>query len=394
MIKRLRHKFFINAMIAFVVALFALIVIFNVFITIRFNSAIDVNLDRMMRMETDGIDPPDGDIFRGFNERVFIVKYSDEEGIIETEISFMNLITEEQAQAYAIDAIVKGDERGWKDNYRYLIETVDGVDIVIFIDGDFFSYAMTSFRNISLISLGVTVVLVSIFVYFASKKAIEPIEASQERQKQFMTDASHELKTPLTVIHANAEIAKLNDPHNEWLEGITKQTHILTNLIHQIIRMSKLDEADIKIDMETLDLSEVIDDVLEDFLVLIKQKNIEINKSIKKPAMVKAHQDSIKELMRILIDNAVKYVDEFGDINIKIDQQKKMHIYIMNQYNDIANLDTTKMFDRFYRADEARQSNGSFGLGLSIAKSIVEIHHGHIKAYASNDQYLTIEIII
>lgn len=394
MIKRLRHKFFINAMIAFVVALFALIVIFNVFITIRFNSAIDVNLDRMMRMETDGIDPPDGDIFRGFNERVFIVKYSDEEGIIETEISFMNLITEEQAQAYAIDVLVKGDERGWKDNYRYLIETVDGVDIVIFIDGDFFAYAMTSFRNISLISLGVTVVLVSIFVYFASKKAIEPIEASQERQKQFMTDASHELKTPLTVIHANAEIAKLNDSNNEWLEGITKQTYILTNLIHQIIRMSKLDEADINIDMVNFDLSKVINDVLEDFSVLIKQKNIEINQSIEKPSLVKAHQDSIKELMRILIDNAVKYVDEYGDINIKINQQKKTHIYIMNQYNDISNLDTTKMFDRFYRADQARQSNGSFGLGLSIAKSIVEIHHGHIKAYASNDRYLTIEVII
>lgn len=394
MIKRLRHKFFINAMIAFIVALFALVIILNGFVTIRFNSVIDMNLDRIMRMETDGIDPPDGDIFRGFNERVFIVKYSDEEGIIETEIEFMDLVTEEQANTYAIDALAQGDQRGWKDNYRYLIETVDDVDIVIFIDGDFFSYAITSFRNISLIALGVTAVFVSIFVYFASKKAIEPIEASQDRQKQFMTDASHELKTPLTVIHANAEIAKLNDPDNEWLEGITKQTKILTNLIQQIIKMSKLDESDLQVVMQSFDLSAMIDDVLKDFLVLVQQKNIEINQSMDQSYIFNGHQDSIKELVRILIDNAVKYCDEYGDINIKIEKHKKTHIYIINQYNDIANLDTSKIFDRFYRADEARLSNGSFGLGLSIAKSIVEMHDGDIKAYASNDRYVTIEIII
>jgi len=393
MIKKLRLKFFINAMIAFATALLVLIVILNIFVTYRFNDVIDANLARIMRQETSGIEPPGGDdVFRGFNERMFIVKYSDEEGIIETIISSPDLITETNAQDYAIKALAEGEQRGWKDNYRYLVNRVDGVDIVIFIDGDFFMYAITSFRNISLIAFGVTIVFVAGFIYLASKKAIEPIKESQDRQKQFMTDASHELKTPLTVISANTEIAKMNDPNNEWLIGIQKQTKILTELIQQIIKMSKLDEVDFKLETSSIDIAAMIDDILDDFLVVIDHKKIELNKSYEKSLMIEAEKNSIKELFRILIDNAVKYSDELGDLNIKIEKGKKTHIYITNQYNQVSSLDTKKIFNRFYRADESRKSDGSFGLGLSIAQSIVNMHKGSIKAYSHHKNYLTIEV--
>ena len=239
-----------------------------------------------------------------------------------------------------------------------------------------------------------TTILVSFFIYFASKQAVKPIVKSYERQKQFMTDASHELKTPLTVISANTEILKMNNQNNEWVESIQKQTHTLTHLIQQIIRMSKLDESELELLKEEVDLSEMILEEIDDFSVLIKQKQIELTIDIQPQIHVFVNHQSIKELISILLDNAVKYCDEQGDIQIKLFQNKKTHIWISNQYMDIDKLNTDSMFDRFYRGDTSRKSDGSFGLGLSIASSITELHQGTISAKKLDQHQIVIEVIL
>ncbi|MFA6801396.1 MAG: HAMP domain-containing sensor histidine kinase, partial [Acholeplasmataceae bacterium] len=368
----------------------------NLFITIRFTDVIDNNLNRIMAMETDDfITAEDTDPnIRGFNERVFIIYFDEDYNITETKVMFPDLIDEETANEYATTAVIKGDNQGWSDNYRYLIGQKDNQTIVIFIDGDFFAYAITSFRNISLLALGVTTILVSFFIYFASKQAVKPIVKSYERQKQFMTDASHELKTPLTVISANTEILKMNNQNNEWVESIQKQTHTLTHLIQQIIRMSKLDESELELLKEEVDLSEMILEEIDDFSVLIKQKQIELTIDIQPQIHVFVNHQSIKELISILLDNAVKYCDEQGDIQIKLFQNKKTHIWISNQYMDIDKLNTDSMFDRFYRGDTSRKSDGSFGLGLSIASSITELHQGTISAKKLDQHQIVIEVIL
>ncbi len=397
MIKRLRSKFMINAMIAFLVAMFALVFFLNLFITLRFTDVIDGNLDRIMEMELDDIEPPDGQedpIFRGFNERVFIVYFDEDLNITETIVSNPNTIPVSDANQYASSVVTNGRTRGWADGYRY-VSVSDGTETVYgFIDGDFFGYAITSFRNISLIALAVTTILVIVFLYFASKQAVKPMVQSQERQKQFMTDASHELKTPLTVISANTEIMRMNDPDNEWLISIDKQTRTLTHLIQQIIKMSKLDESELELIKEDVNISDIVNEAIEDFSIMSNQKNLEYAIEIEDDIIVYAHKQSIKELVSILVDNAMKYCDENGDLQVKLYKNKKVHFWIANQYNQIDKLNLSKIFNRFYRADSARLSDGSFGLGLSIASSIVEYHHGYIKANKVNHNQIAIEVIL
>ncbi|MGE4321180.1 MAG: sensor histidine kinase [Acholeplasmataceae bacterium] len=397
MIKKLRYKFLINALIAFLIAMFALVVILNLFITINFTEAIDSNLDRIMELETDDIVPPDGmedPIFRGFDQRLFVVYFDSSNTITDTKMSFPDMIDTTVANTYATQALTLGDERGWSDNYRYLIGHTDTQTIIVFVDGDFFAYAITQFRNISLIALGITTILVAAFLYFASKSAIKPIAISQERQKQFMTDASHELKTPLTVISANAEILKMNDPENEWILGIQKQTTTLTHLIQQIIKMSRLDESELSKLKHEVNLSDLILTMIEDFKIVAKKKQLELSFDIEDQVIANLHEPSMIELIGILLDNAVKYGDEQGDVKIKLYKHKKIHFWISNQYNLVNNLDLSSLFDRFYRADDSRKSDGSFGLGLSIAKSIVELHQGSIKAIKVNDHEIAFEVIL
>jgi signal transduction histidine kinase len=372
------------------------VIILNVFVSLRFTETLDVNLDRALEMElTFSEDEPIEDpLFRGFDERLAVVYYNEDDGITKTVLFRQSSLSESEANAYALEVLSTGDERGWADGYRYLVGQNETDQIIILTDGDFFLYAITSFRSLSLIALGVTVLLVAVFLYFGSNKAVNPIVESNKRQKQFMTDASHELKTPITVISANTEILKMSDQNNEWLESISKQTRILTELIQQIIKMSKLDEPQLELIKEEFELNEVIDDVLDDFIVVMKQKKITLTKEIDKVYKVNAHKQSIEEVLKILIDNAVKYCDEGLDININVEANKKTHIYISNAFKDVDHLEFDALFNRFYRSDSARASDGSFGLGLSIAASIVDYHHGQIKAYKKDENHLTIEVVL
>jgi K+-sensing histidine kinase KdpD len=400
MIRKLKIKFFINAMISFIVAMIALVVILNLFINLRFTETLDLSLDRTIETELaiseeDPEEDPDNDfVFRGFRERIFVVYYNETDGITETKILMPDAITEAEANAYALDAINTDSERGWEDGYRYLIST-DGTDTIIaFIDGDFFLYAITSFRNVSIIALSVTIVLVAIFLYFGSKKAIQPIVESHDRQKQFMTDASHELKTPITVISANTEILKMTDPTNEWLDSIAKQTKTLTHLIQHIIKMSKLDENELLLVKEEVNLKTMIDDISNDFISLLKQNHMNLIYHMKEDIIIKAEEQSIKEVLKILIDNAIKYGDHHSDININVEIGKKTHIFISNAYEHIDDINFSALFNRFYRADSARASDGSFGLGLSIAAAIISNHQGQIKAYKYENNRMMMEIIL
>jgi len=377
--------------------MFALVFFLNLFITIRFTDVIDHNLDRIVQMELDHISNPQDladPVFRGFNERVFIVYFDENQVVTDTMISFPDMITEADAITNATNALLSGNTLGWFNNYRYQIADTGSGQFVAFIDGDFFAYAITSFRNISLIALGVTSVLVVIFLYFASKQAIKPIVESHERQKQFMTDASHELKTPLTVISANTEIMKMNDPNNEWLESIDRQTKTLTHLIQQIIKMSKLDESQLELTKEDTNMTLLLENVIDDFNVIIDKKQLILNTQIEDDVHVNMHEPSMKEVLSILLDNAVKYCDEEGQITIELDTSKKTHLKISNSFSQIDEVDLASIFDRFYRGDLSRASDGSFGLGLSIASSVVKLHHGTIKAYKNDQNMMTMEIVL
>jgi len=200
-----------------------------------------------------------------------------------------------------------------------------------------------------------------------------------DKQKQFITDASHELKTPLTVISANAEILALSYGQNEWSDGITRQANTMRNLIGQMIQMAKMDENDTVLEVERFNLSDAIYDTAMSFEALAAHRALRLHIEIAPNISILGNEASVRQVAAILIDNAIKYCDANGEVSTVLTSTGKRGgamLTVTNSFSAINTLDTEHLFDRFYRGSKARESSNSFGLGLSIAKSIMEQHKG------------------
>jgi len=265
------------------------------------------------------------------------------------------------------------------------IELTDSTYLVIvFMDG---TNRIYHFRNMQLFSI-----LSSIFcfiVFFAlisvfSDRAIKPTIEAYEKQKRFITDAGHELKTPLAIISANAEVIEAMDGKSEWTESILNQVKRLSGLVNDLITLAKLEEAEERGDVATedLDFSAKVKEVFDAFHPVITQQGKQFSADIAEHISIKANIKSIHELVSILIDNAVKYCDDGGTISVMLSKQKKYAVLaVTNDYQEGENVDYSKFFDRFYREDSSRNSAKSgYGIGLSMAENIVNLHKGKISA--------------
>jgi len=200
-----------------------------------------------------------------------------------------------------------------------------------------------------------------------------------DKQKQFITDASHELKTPLTVISANVEILSLSYGQNEWSDGITRQANAMRNLIGQMIQMAKMDENDTVLEIERFNLSDAIYDTAMSFEALAAHRALQLNIEIAPDINILGNEAAVRQVSAILMDNAIKYCDADGEVSAVLSSTGKRGgamLTVTNSFAAIDTLDTEHLFDRFYRGSKARESSNSFGLGLSIAKSIMEQHKG------------------
>ena len=256
--------------------------------------------------------------------------------------------------------------------------------LIVFMDATNRIYHI---RDIQLFS-----VLSSIFcfiVFFAlisvfSDRAIKPTIEAYEKQKRFITDAGHELKTPLAIISANTEVIEAMDGKSEWTESILNQVKRLSGLVNDLITLARLEEAEEHGDVATeeLDFSAKVKEVFDAFHPVITQQGKHFSADIAENIIIKANTKSIHELVSILVDNAVKYCDDNGTISVALSRQKKYAVFaVTNDYKDGENVDYTKFFDRFYREDSSRNSaKAGYGIGLSMAENIVSIHKGKISA--------------
>jgi signal transduction histidine kinase len=255
---------------------------------------------------------------------------------------------------------------------------------------DVFLQEVATFRNLGLAFLWIAIpLLLLIFlasIYFANR-AIRPIERAFTKQKEFVADASHELKTPLTTISANAEVI-LQDSSEElqkWATNIKLESERMANLVESLLYLAKIDYED-KPHFAPLDLGEVLDDVLLPLEPIIHEKNIELQTQVADGVVVHGDKAQIHRLLGILIDNAIKYTH--GKISVTID--KPAQLTVQNSGEAIPAEKLEKLFDRFYRLDEAHEYTGSFGLGLSIAKAIVDTHKGKISCKSDETGGVTV----
>jgi len=272
----------------------------------------------------------------------------------------------------------------------------DGSVMVVLLD--FTSrYAMLKIIMMYMASLWMVVLILYVFVMaHFSKKLIAPFVENDERQKRFITNASHELKTPLAVISANTEMMEAMGGRSKWTESTTRQTRRMTNLIEDLVVLTRLDEMK-ESDMSDVNLSETVRDISEPFRSPAENRGLSFSSDIPDGIHVKGDKRSFGQVTSILLDNAVKYCDDKGSVSVKLSagsRGKGANIIVSNTYAEGKDVDTSRFFERFYREDESHNSEkAGFGIGLSMAREITERMKGKIKvSYFGDMIYFTVEL--
>ena len=236
--------------------------------------------------------------------------------------------------------------------------------------------------------------LVLILIFMLSKKAVKPIAESYEKQKQFVTDASHELKTPLTLIMANVEIAELELGKSEWLDDIRSEGNRVTELVNQLVALSRMDEERDMMTVSEVAIGDLVLDTVSEFEPLARDRGKTLVSTIDRDAFCRGDEALLHRLVGILMDNAVKYCDNNGEINVTLRHGRRIVLTVENTYSSVNEIELNRLFDRFYRADKARRFTGGYGIGLSMAKAIAEKHNGEITSYNKDNTHIGFKVVI
>ena len=334
--------------------------------------------------------PPDDKIARRegpftaetpFSTRFFVLRYTDDGTLTQADLKSIASVTEDDTQAYLAAALAHGAGYGYCDSYRFLVAQEDGENIAIFLDS---YHELRSLRIVLVWSLAADaacILLVFLLVLLLSRRAIDPVVRSAEQQKQFITDASHELKTPITVIATSLKVLEMETGKQKWIDKAMAQTEKLTDLVNSLVTLSRMDEEDSPLKMEDFPVSDAVNETAESFRELAESKGHALTLSIAPGLTYHGDEYAVRQLVSILLDNAVKYAAEGSSISLSLEKARRgVVLRTSNGCEKQDGLDTGKLFDRFYRADTARSSGNGFGIGLSIARSIAEGHKGGIRA--------------
>ena len=255
---------------------------------------------------------------------------------------------------------------------------------------------MTSLFRISVVIVISSLVFVFIFSYYLSRWAIKPVKDALDKQRRFISDASHELKTPLTVISANADVLEDEIGSNKWLQNIKNQSEIMSDLVFDLLDLAKMDETGDELIMSTFDLSAVVLSKALEFECTAFESGKTFEQNITENIFCRGNEEAIKHLVTILIDNAIKHSDENGIVRVTLTTSGgKKILQVYNTGNGISNRDKDKIFNRFYRSDESRsKETGGYGLGLSIAKSITDAHGGTITVDGEQGKWVSFTVIL
>jgi hypothetical protein len=331
-----------------------------------------------------------------FETRYFTVTVDENGEVTDCDLDRIAAVDEETAEEYTQTAQQKNKTTGFQGIYRYRVtETEDGAKYV-FLDcrreiSNFRTVLVTTI-SVSLLGLAAVFVLVVIF----SRMVFRPVEESIQKQKRFITDASHELKTPLTIIDANIEVMEMESGESQWTKSTRKQIQRLSGLVQQLVTLSRLDEEKGLEEKCEFNLSEAVSECVQPYesLAQTREKNLTLN--IEEDITYTGDERSIRQLAGILMDNAVKYSSENGNITLTLKKKgKKIFLEVYNDADDLPQGKLDVLFERFYRLDSSRNSGtGGSGIGLSMAKAIVQAHKGKITAENKNGRGLTITVIL
>lgn len=411
MIKKLRWKFIAVAMISIIVVLMAII---GTITLINYNKTVD-NIDKVLTVLVDndgkfnGLDFGDGNLkntdvnnnkdnlnhqkdYGEFTKetpywtRFFSVKFTNSNPDPAVDTSMIASVSKEEAINMAKETIDSNSMIGFYGAYRYKVKIADDFKLVVFVDctKEMRSIRYFVFTGTWISLVGIIAVFIIVFIF--SKIVFNPVKRTYDKQKRFVTNAAHELKTPLTIISANNELIDAEYNSLDETQAIDKQVKKLTIMINNLTLLSKLDEEDKNVDLkEKVDLTKLSNDLIEPFKVIFESRNIKFNFFVDDNCYIKGNTNLISQLLSLLIDNANKYVLTYINFGVRI-VGKGVELKTSNDA-DIDEKNPNLLLERFYRNDKARGKIEGSGIGLSVVNEIVKLHKGTIKFNASNNVY-------
>lgn len=389
MIEKLRNKIFLIIVISLTIVVLGTLVLFGV---LNYINTVDSAVATIGRINNEAIRENFANLeFESEINGLYYVLIENSKMYIMSDNLYDNNISK---YAWEIKNGVK--EKGIIDKYVYkLVPINENTSIIIFLESE----SVVSHVKKTLYFSAIVFILSEIAICFMAKKIsnviVKPVCETFEKQKQFISDASHELKTPLAVIEANTDVLKEKTGNNKWISYIQNEIESMNKLINELLFLAKIENKENTKEYERLDLSNEVEIITAMFESMAYENNIKIKTNIQENIFANMGKEDIKHILSTLLDNAIKHADFEKEIIVELKKEKNdMVLLVENTGNPIPEEECEKIFERFYRIDKSRnRSEKRYGLGLAIAKSTVQKYNGNIKTYRKND-YTVFEVKI
>ena len=427
MVRKLQNKFILTAMLAVTILLAVLIAginILNYAVTVSSRRQLLQMLcrdrGRIMQEESGAAEGRVGQFFDRRNMQrssSYAIIYLDEDGTVtRTDLSHIFELEEEEASDLALQASAMEEEEGRIGSYLYRREDLSSrpapgppMDrerasaaeeetsgtILVLLDISDMAESSMAFLIISVLIALICLAVMILPVRLLSHYMIRPVAENMLRQKEFVTNAGHEIKTPLAIIQANTDALELFQGENKWTRNIRSQTVRLSGLMQNLLTLSRMDETDLQLALEPFDISQAVRDAWKPFADPAENRKLKVEFDPGENAEAAGNRDSLIQLFSILFDNALKYTPAGGSISIRL--EKTGRSVIVRQSNtcspDQMPADPSRLFERFYREDRSRKKGG-YGIGLSAARAIAQANHAELSARTAGENVIEFSLKI
>ncbi len=318
-----------------------------------------------------------------YSTRYFAVIFDSDYNTLSVKTNHIASVDQDDAVSLALYATQRAMSFGNFGNYYYLVSTLDNGEIMV-VYMDCSSQVMTNMRILYIAGfLCIAGLIISVLLLSAiSNRIVAPEIENAKRQKQFITNASHELKTPLAVIRANTELEEMINGETEWSQSTMRQIDRLNGLIQNLVMISRSAEQNDDAIVTDVDFTKIADETAETFTPVATQDGKRFEKQIGENIRMRGDESQLRQLISLLLDNAIKYCDDDGLVRIMLSKKgRTATLIVSNTYAEGADINYSRFFDRFYREDQSHNvDQGGYGIGLSIAESLVHQYKGSINA--------------
>jgi len=406
MIRALRRRFIFSAMAAFTI----LVLILLLGITFVSYLQMDARTEAFMQTVLEeskppsvGTQPPQPPAIRMRLKENPIAYYDvhirqdgtisdiSEKGIWEPDM--------DAVRAYAEEVIASGDAKGRIGGYRFfLYSSEDGSARLIFMDTSPQVHMLWNVLQTTMLLSLACLVLLFLILLPISTRVVHSYAQHIEKQKQFITNAGHEIKTPVAIMLSNLDAMELIQGENKWSRNIRSQTDRLSALLQRLLFMSRIDEKSMVMPMRQLELNSILKAELETYMPMLEERKLHLHYGPDQEIRLKGNREYLQQMIHVLLDNAVQYANEGGEIRSSMEhKRRRVRLLFENTVEALPDCSPEALFDRFYRGNSARtQSSGGYGIGLSAAHAIAEMHQGSIGAEYINENAIcfTVELHI